>query len=536
MRKLGYLVVLALLAACQDKEPPISAPAPRPVTVIKLKELDPVEPLLLTGSVESWKDQAVSFEVEGRLEFIVEAGTYLEGRWEEDGGVTVEGDVLARLDSRTYEIGRDQARASVEVAKERLDAAVVELEQVLPANVKAAEARLARADAEYRSTKAAFEKQAMTEIDFVRATADLDTKRAELDQAKAAIETKKADIQALKAQVRNREEDLRQAEYDLSRCTLYAPFSGEVSEVNIEAGGYARRGQAVAHLVMMNPIKVDLAVSAQTAAKLRRGDIVKLYVPGVEEPKPASVYEKATVADPETRTFRISVITRNIRQQTPFPADDPRAKLPIVRDTMPLMTAHYSDVLAVEGRRCLREDAQGHYVWADPTRVFGDSLPDGTVLKLRKFRVTPGERRVSFQGLYVMREVIDAGDLRPGTLLPLDPPETDAEEQEVVIAKSQWLLQPGQLVPVLLEDKAPLHGIYVPMNTIEVTGENRGAVFLVRDGKAKRIEVEVLGQVRDLVHVRGEGLDAGSELIADYIHFLEDGEEVRVIRRRELNS
>jgi multidrug efflux pump subunit AcrA (membrane-fusion protein) len=402
--------------------------------------------------------------------------------------------------------------------------------------VKAAEARLARADAEYRSTKAAFEKQAMTEIDFVRATADLDTKRAELDQAKAAIDTKKADIQALQAQVKNQEENLRQAEYDLSRCTLHAPFSGEVSEIHIEAGGYARRGQAVAHLVMMNPIKVDLAVSAKTAAKLSRGDIVKLYVPGSDEPTPASVYEKATVADPETRTFRISVITRNIRQRTPFAADDPRAKLPIVEQTMPLLIAAQGDILAVEANRCLRSDDQGHYVWADPAKIFGESLPDGTVLKLRKFRVTPGERRVSFQGLYVMRELTDAGGLRPGTLLPLDPPDTDAEEQEVVIAKSQWLLQPGQLVPVLLEDTAPLHGIYVPMNTIEITGENRGEVFVVRDGKATRIAVEVLGQVRDLVRVRGEGLAAGAELIADYIHFLEDGEEVRVIRRRELNS
>ena len=235
MRILGNLFLITLIAACGAKPPPAPPPAPRPVTVIDLKEIDPVEPLMLTGSVESWKEQDVSFEVDGRVEFIVEAATYRDGRWEKDGKVAVEGDVLARIDSRTYEIARDQAQASVEVARERLDAAVVELEKVLPANVKAAEARLARAEAEYESTKAAYEKQAMTEIDFVRATADRDTKLAELEQARAAIEAKRADIEALKAQVRNRKEDLRQAEYDLSRCTLYAPFPGEVSDIHVEA-------------------------------------------------------------------------------------------------------------------------------------------------------------------------------------------------------------------------------------------------------------------------------------------------------------
>ena len=536
MRKLGCLLVLTLLVACKDKAPPVTAPAPRPVTVIELKEIDPVEPLMLTGSVESWKEQDVSFEVEGRVEFIVEAATYRDGRWEENGKVTVEGEVLARIDSRTYEIARDQAQASVEVARERIDAAVVELETVLPANVKAAEARVARAEAEYESTKAAYEKQAMTEIDFVRATADRDTKLAELEQARASIEAKRADIQALKAQVRNREEDLRQAEYDLSRCTLYAPFSGEVSDIHVEAGGYARRGEPVAHMIMMNPIKIDVAVSAQTAAKLSRGDIVQLFIPGVEEPRPAAVYDKATVADPQTRTFRVSVITRNVRQHTPFAANDPRAKLPVVEHTIPLLVGAEDGILGVEERHCLRSDGEGHYVWADPSKVFGQSLPDGTVLKLRRFRVTPGDQRVNLQGLYLLREITDPGELEPMTLLPLNPPDSDADEQEVVIAKSQWELQPGQLVPVLLDDTAPAPGIYVPLNTIEAIDANRGAIFLEEDGKAKRIEVELLDQVRDLVRVRGQGLSAGARIIADYVHFLEDGEPVRVIRSRGLQS
>ena len=91
-------------------------------------------------------------------------------------------------------------------------------------------------------------------------------------------------------------------------------------------------------------------------------------------------------------------------------------------------------------------------------------------------------------------------------------------------------------MPVLLDDTAPAPGIYVPLNTVEAIGADRGAIFLEEDGKAKRVEVELLDQVRDLVRVRGEGLEAGARLIADYVHFLEDGEPVRVIRSRGLQS
>ncbi|MHC4551068.1 MAG: efflux RND transporter periplasmic adaptor subunit, partial [Planctomycetota bacterium] len=240
------------------------------------------------------------------------------------------------------------------------------------------------------------------------------------------------EIKALEAEIQRASERLRQAEYDLSRCALYAPFTGEVSEVYVEAGGYAKRGEKVARLVMMAPIKVDLAVAPATAARLRRGDIVRLYVGGGSEPVPGSVYEKATTADPETRTFRISIITHNVRMRAPFGPEDPRAALPRIELTMPL-TRSGEGFWFVEERRSLREDGRGHFVWADPVAGMG-SAPDGTVLHLRKFRVQLGARRRSLQGLYLMRELVDTGGLAENTLIPFDVPESDADELKVVLA------------------------------------------------------------------------------------------------------
>jgi hypothetical protein len=36
--------------------------------------------------------------------------------------------------------------------------------------------------------------------------------------------------------------------------------------------------------------------------------------------------------------------------------------------------------------------------------------------------------------------------------------------------------------------------------------------------------------------VEGEGVAAGARVITDYIHFLQDGERVRVTRTREMQS
>ena len=73
------LHILALscvaFAGCAKEAKEVPAPRPRPVRVIELREIDPVEPLQLTGAVTAWSEQGVAFEVDGRVTWIVESGT-----------------------------------------------------------------------------------------------------------------------------------------------------------------------------------------------------------------------------------------------------------------------------------------------------------------------------------------------------------------------------------------------------------------------------------------------------------------------------
>ena len=118
------LAGIFILAGCGKKDAIVKVPNPRPVKVLELSVIDPVKPLQLTGSVMSWKEQDISFEVSGRVEWIVEMGTNLEGRWEEDGKVHIPGDVLARIDERHYKIRlkatlADNERAQAEYVRKK---------------------------------------------------------------------------------------------------------------------------------------------------------------------------------------------------------------------------------------------------------------------------------------------------------------------------------------------------------------------------------------------------------------------------------
>ena len=475
-----------MLTGC-GKETTDTGPDPRPVTVLELREINPVKPLQLTGSVNSWKDEDISFEVEGRVEWIVEMATNLEGRWKEDNVVNVQGDVLARLDERSYQI-----------------------------RLKRAKAEHNRAHAEYVRKKNAWEKKAISEVDFIRGTADRDAREAEFEDT----------------------------EYDLDRCTLYAPFSGEVSEVFVEAGGYVKRGEPVVHLVMMDPIKIDISVSSATSKRLKIRDTVRIFLPGDEEPVYGSVYEKATVADPETRTFRVSIITRNIRTIGGLPPDSPLLNYPLITDSHYLSRTRVGDEdspFFVEENRSLRKEGESYYVWAAPEQKLGDKIDSETpLLTLRKFTVIPGERHRNLQGLYLMREIVDIGKLTPGTLIAMDVPDDFKDGDQVVVANKQWRLRPGQLIPVFLGVEIPKTGLYLPMNSIKPIDDKMGEIFVAVDGKAKKVKVKILDNVGELFRLEafdpGDAgiVTAGARIITDHIHFLQHDEPIRVIKNVEL--
>lgn len=530
------------LAGCADHAPPVPREAPRPIEVYTLSEVNPSGPLELTGSVASWKEQDVAFEVAGRVKFVQETGTPLEGRWAENSEVIVEGDLLAEVDDRPYRIAVAAAQASVSVAESNVAVATAQLEQILPADLRAARAERDYAEAEYERYRQAGETRAVANVDVLRAKASRDIAVAKVEQREAAAVSKEAEKQAMEAQLSQALEQLAEAQWELDRCRLFAPFSGEVSEVFVEAGGYVNAGEKVAHLVMMDPIQVDIAVSQETLRQLERYSTVRISVPGFDEPLSGRIYDLATVADTTTRTFRVSIIVRNQQEDPVRNAGGSSEDLPrFGRAMVPLRVGDQrkDGPFFVESRRSLHQDAEGWFVFAADLVKADDLDRDNPVITVRKVRVTPGEKQVNFQGIYVLRELVDAGELDAETLLPLDLPAEFPDGGKIVLADAGWVLRPGQVVSVLMEDRVIDSGLFVPMHAVLPEGPDVGHVFVARDGKAQKVRIRLGDRIGPLVRVQAADADQASLIgpgaqVVRQAHFLHEGESVRVVRSHEV--
>jgi len=131
------------------------------------------------------------------------------------------GDVLAKLDSRTYEGRVKQAEASLEIAK---------------ANVVQQDANLERAQAELLESNHLLERQKQLAAAGHISQSEMDSLINRQKAAQAQVTIAKAQIGNAKASVVQSEASLFQARIDLERCTIFSPVDGVVINRQIELG------------------------------------------------------------------------------------------------------------------------------------------------------------------------------------------------------------------------------------------------------------------------------------------------------------
>ena len=96
---------VVLSVGCQSSDDSGRSQAPRPVSVLTLVESDPGRFARVTGTVASWKTDPLGFEVDGRVEFVIEPETNMAGQvYDKGGNLLTEGTLLARLDPTRYEL------------------------------------------------------------------------------------------------------------------------------------------------------------------------------------------------------------------------------------------------------------------------------------------------------------------------------------------------------------------------------------------------------------------------------------------------
>ncbi|MEE8233922.1 MAG: HlyD family efflux transporter periplasmic adaptor subunit, partial [Gammaproteobacteria bacterium] len=324
----------------------------------------------------------------------------------------------------------------------------------------------------------------------------------------------------------------------LEDSKLRAPFSGRITQIHVTQGAVVDVGMPVVTLSLMDPIQVQVEVSADEDRRLQTGDRAILYPndPIDPEGKPAQinalVYEKGEVADPNTRTYRIDLMARNERRR--IEQIKPETKgLPHVADFLPVVRRYHGEVgkLYVPIDSIYYENGK-HFVLRLPGVSFHSGAKRSAVGKH-----IPDKVEVSLDDDYFtvikwnFRSLKDSSDLQEGDFLALDPRKEHLAG--LAIGRPQWLLRPGDLVPVSFLLHSTTKGLYVPVNAITLF-DDKHVVFLVEDNKAVLKEITVHDSYRELRRIEGAGIEQGAQVIVGGVHYISDKQPVTIVGQETL--
>jgi len=536
----GSLILAAtlLVPACNREEGVALDDLPRPVRVMTLEKTNPADELILTGSAESWKQENLSFEIRGKVEWVIDIDTDVVGEADDNNGRRItDGTVLARIDDADYQIAVREAEADLRAARANMLGIQAELERVIPAERRAAEAELERARQEYERMKQIRASGSGSEREFLILEAAYKTAEAAVESIDASLATTEARLEATRAEAERYERHLERAKRDLERTELIAPFSGRVEAVYAIPGSYVNPGQPVLRVVMMDPIKVEVAVSPETDRLVNESDVVTVYPPGAETQAFGAVLQKDTVADPNTRTFKVTVLTRNALL-TPDTQRDPGVlDLPRINQVLTLQKAELGETGPMYAEETTLyqgwPEKDDWYVWKvlnyDPAMGLPNFSPR---LKIRRVQVVPGDKRLSYIGLLTWRELKDAGPLRPRMTVAAGVPDSvTGETAEVAFIRERWQFRPGDLVKVHLTTELAGEGLYVPMQAV-TKDRGQDVVFVVdrneqtRRAFARRVPVTLESSFGDRWRVSAESLEPGQQIVVEGVHYLTPGQAI----------
>lgn len=541
-----------LTIGCEKPEKIYPEKAPLPVSVMTLRESAPSRSRQVAGSVRAWKTEDIGFAVSGRVQWVVEPGLEIEGRtFDSTGKLNSPGTQLAQLDPERYDTAVQSAEAQVRIAELKKDTVQVQITNALPAELNSAKADLDLAQTENERNRRLLAQNAGSQTELDQSQATLKSAEAQIKAIEAKVETSKAELTSSDAAISQANQSLKEAERDLADTKLFSSFRGQVSQVHVVPGSVVPQGEAVATVQMMNPIKVELEISASLSRKLRENDNLPIIVTTMDNQRQTLegvIYNISASADAATRTFTLTLLASNpkITLQTPK-----ELKGKVVARTKSLWKMDFPLLNKIpDGTYYMPEsgifiDANGSYVWRVTNFKVGE--PSRRTLKVKKLRVIPGDTSIPFLGKMLFRtlNIAPDQDFNPSTDLVATEAAVENEsnatwEGDVMLLNGggRWLMRPGDVVEVDLAGEANERGLYVPIEAIHhEVGET--FLFVVQKGEAnttvKRIAIKLVSAgdaiVSSLTRIVAKSPDEslnGAQIVVGGVHYLVDGQQVAV--------
>lgn len=186
------------------------------------------------------------------------------------------------------------------------------------------------------------------------------------------------------------EKTLSAIDLQLSKNKVYAPISGVVERLGLQAGELAVPGMPIVQILNTSQLKVSANVPENYIRAVSRGERVDVAVPalGIEKTLPVSLIGKTV--DPANRTFKVEVKLPN----------DPALK-PNLLAEMKIKESMEAGVVVISMDKVQQEVSGQRFVY-----VAKEEEGKGTVA--RKQYVTIGD---SYDGQVIITEGLDGGEL-----------------------------------------------------------------------------------------------------------------------------
>ena len=234
-------------------------------------------------------------------------------------GVAVEkGQLLVRLDDRQYQQdlleaeslleARDAGAAQLRVEQQNL-AALLEIANADLIVNKEEFDRMDRLRSEDRASSTEYNLARLKYQAALRAKQQLDNQIALLEPARLRIKAEKT------AAVARAE----RAKLNIDRCSIKAPFAGQVSALNVDQGDRVRIGSEILRISNLDIIELPLEIPVSVHTRLSIGAKVTAYVESFPDQKWEGVISRMSpVASERSRTIEVYVEIDNRKQQVPL--------------------------------------------------------------------------------------------------------------------------------------------------------------------------------------------------------------------------
>ena len=285
---------------------------PSPVVVAPVIQREVASQQSFVANVNPHRRTTIGSAVDGRvLEYLVNAGAAVE-----------EDQPLAQLRTTTIEIELAGAQAELELR----EAELAELKNgSRPEEIALAEAatEAARAAHEYAQAKLArarrlFETSAgLSRDEYESVRADALAAAAELDRAQSNERLVREgprveQIEQAAAQVEVQQQVVDRLKDQLSKYTIRSPFRGFVVSEHTEAGAWVQQGGAVAEVVEIDPVEVEVFVPESNIRFIQPGDQAQLTVEAAPGKSfTGKIDEIVPLADARARTFPVRIVVDN---------------------------------------------------------------------------------------------------------------------------------------------------------------------------------------------------------------------------------